>query len=417
MSLEGPYLAAMIARLDEPKYNLAAYGIALSFALLIEAPILMIMSTTNALCKNRLDYIILRRFLLVVNGVVFIISILLVIPVIFNIIAYDLIGLPDNIAQLTHVGLIMFIPWPVAIGFRRFYQGILVRFNYPRYVTYGTLLRFGTGSITGFTLFYLEVTGVYVGAAALSLGVVVEAIGTRWMARNVLRELMRTDPTVEETKDPLSYRKLIDFYSPLALMPIIMFTIQPMIVFFLGKARMSIDSLAVLPVINGLLFIFRSVGLSFQEVVIALINENKNNFYPLRKFAVIVGGILSLLYCLLVFSPLINVWFETVTGLSRELSEFANLPAKIMILMPALTLSVVFQTAFLVYSRYTKTVSIAVAFEMLVICATLYITIFMLDMIGIIAGTIALIVGRIGSNLVMAPIVVRALKKLRGIPL
>ena len=42
MSLEGPYLSALIARLAEPKFNLAAYGIAFSLALIIEAPVIMI---------------------------------------------------------------------------------------------------------------------------------------------------------------------------------------------------------------------------------------------------------------------------------------------------------------------------------------------------------------------------------------
>jgi hypothetical protein len=35
MSVEGPYLSALIARSAEPKFNLAAYGIAFSLALII----------------------------------------------------------------------------------------------------------------------------------------------------------------------------------------------------------------------------------------------------------------------------------------------------------------------------------------------------------------------------------------------
>lgn len=51
MSLEGPYLSALIARLAEPKFNLAAYGIAFSLALIIEAPVIMMMSASTALVK------------------------------------------------------------------------------------------------------------------------------------------------------------------------------------------------------------------------------------------------------------------------------------------------------------------------------------------------------------------------------
>ncbi len=53
MAIEGPFLAAIIARLANPKFNLAAYGVAFSFAVFIEAPIIMIMSASTALAKRQ----------------------------------------------------------------------------------------------------------------------------------------------------------------------------------------------------------------------------------------------------------------------------------------------------------------------------------------------------------------------------
>jgi len=52
MSLEGPYLSALIARLPDPKFNLAAYGIAFSLALIFEAPVIMMMSASTSLAKD-----------------------------------------------------------------------------------------------------------------------------------------------------------------------------------------------------------------------------------------------------------------------------------------------------------------------------------------------------------------------------
>ena len=45
MSAEGPYVAAIIARMPDAAYNLAAYGVAFSFAFMAEAPIIMMMKT------------------------------------------------------------------------------------------------------------------------------------------------------------------------------------------------------------------------------------------------------------------------------------------------------------------------------------------------------------------------------------
>ena len=67
MSVEGPYLSALIARLSEPKFNLAAYGIAYSLALIVEAPVIMMMSASTALVKNYHSYIQLKRFTYIVT--------------------------------------------------------------------------------------------------------------------------------------------------------------------------------------------------------------------------------------------------------------------------------------------------------------------------------------------------------------
>lgn len=45
MAAEGPLIAAIIARLGDPVINLAAYGVAYAFALVCEAPIIMLMKT------------------------------------------------------------------------------------------------------------------------------------------------------------------------------------------------------------------------------------------------------------------------------------------------------------------------------------------------------------------------------------
>ncbi len=42
MAIEGPFLAAVIARLADPKFNLAAWGVAFAFAVLVEAPIIIV---------------------------------------------------------------------------------------------------------------------------------------------------------------------------------------------------------------------------------------------------------------------------------------------------------------------------------------------------------------------------------------
>ena len=62
MSIEGPYLSALIARLPMPEFNLAAYGIAFSLAMIFEAPVIMMMSASTALVTNYKSFLQLRKF-------------------------------------------------------------------------------------------------------------------------------------------------------------------------------------------------------------------------------------------------------------------------------------------------------------------------------------------------------------------
>ena len=70
MAAEGPFLTAVIARMAEPKYNLAAFGIAFSLAVLTEAPVVMILSASTALVKDRPGFLRLRNFTYAMNGAV-----------------------------------------------------------------------------------------------------------------------------------------------------------------------------------------------------------------------------------------------------------------------------------------------------------------------------------------------------------
>ncbi|HET8796631.1 MAG TPA: hypothetical protein VFO89_03025, partial [Thermoanaerobaculia bacterium] len=176
MALEGPYVAAIVARMPEAARNLAALGVAVSLAWLIESPIMMLLSASAALVRDRASYFALRRFAHLLNALVTLGMVLLVIPPLFTFVAETVIGLPHDIARLTHQAAAAMILWPAAIGYRRFYQGILVRHRLTRRVAYGTIVRLVTMSGTAALLaFVFALPGALAGALAVLAGVVFEA--------------------------------------------------------------------------------------------------------------------------------------------------------------------------------------------------------------------------------------------------
>ena len=65
MGTELPLLSAFVARLAEPAINLAAYGgIVFPIALIVEAPVIMLLAASTALSKDWASYQKLRNYML-----------------------------------------------------------------------------------------------------------------------------------------------------------------------------------------------------------------------------------------------------------------------------------------------------------------------------------------------------------------
>ena len=410
MSVEGPFLAAIIARLAAEKVNLAAYGVSFAFALIAESPIIMLMSASTALCRDRESYRKLRNFSLILSvGVTLLLAIFLL-PPIFNLVILRLIGLPAEIANLIHISLLFLLPWPGAIGIRRFYQGILIVRHQTKRIAVSTLARLITMSGSALVLFfYSSLPGAIIGAISLAGGVVAEALLTRYLARHAITEVLQTEPKSEQQ---LGYREIWDYYLPLALTPFIALSIHPLVTFFLGKSRDPLESLAVMPVIYGLTFVFRAIGLSYQEVAIALLGENRDNYLRVRNFAVILGISTSVCLSLIAFTPLSRLWFQDLSGLNDLLTNFATLPLQIMAIFPALTVLICFQRSVLIVTRVTNPISIATAIEAVGIFSVLLIAMLYFPLPGVVAASIAYVVGRLLAVVALQRTVTPQLKHL-----
>ncbi len=424
MAAEGPYLAAIIARLDEPTENLAAFGVAFALAIIIEAPVIMLMAASTALVTDAASYAALRRFAYTLAAALTLVQVVTVLPPVFDWLALSLIGLPPDVARLTHHGLAIMLPWPIAIGYRRFRQGLLIRRRLTRLVTYGTAVRLAAMSAAALAAARTPgLQGVHVGTIALATGVVVEAVASRVMTRGVVAEL-QAGPAAPAASEPaatgvrasarpaaqglpgpprrataLTMPAIFRFYLPLAMTSLLAMAVQPAVTFFVGQSRFALESLAVLPVIHGLTFLFRALGLSFQEVGIALFGERWEQYRPIRNFGWMLAAFAAGGLGLIVFTPLAAVWFEGVSGLSPELAAFSLLPAQILALLPAGSVWICFQRAVLVHARQTAPITWAGILEVTVVVVLLTVTTQLLSWVGAVGAATAIVGGRLAGVL------------------
>ena len=411
MAVEGPFLAAILARLADPTANLAAFGVAVGFGFLFESPIILIMSAATALVENRDSLRKLRSFTYLLNGAITLALAGFVLPPVFAWVTGTVMGLPGEVVRLAHPACVLLLPWPAAIGYRRFYQGILVRSGLTRRIAYGTALRLSTmGGVAVLLATLTRLPGAMVGTAALSTGVVTEAAASRFWAREPVRRLLATGPSPEYLRAPLSYRGIAHFYLPLALTSILAVGVNPLVAFFLGRSRMPLESLAVMPVVNSLIFAFNTAGLTFQEVAIPLYGQDRGSFHALRRFAAGLALITSGGLALMVATPLMSLWLRHIAGLAPDLARFAWQATAIVILLPAITAATCFQRALLVVARTTRTITWASGIEVAGIAATLFALTQLCGWVGAVAAVSAMVAGRLAAMLYLLPRTRRALR-------
>jgi Na+-driven multidrug efflux pump len=245
-----------------------------------------------------------------------------------------------------------------------------------------------------------------VAAAALSAGVLTEMLVVRRMVRPILAPLrLEASGLGPEVPEGLTQRAIFRFYLPLALTSVIALASQPVITFFMGRAPRPLESLAVLPVLHGLTFIFRALALSYQEVAIALSGDQGEDFAKVREVA--HGLFLGVLACLglIAWTPLGPFWLSGVAGLDAELAEFALVPLRIYAFLPALSVVQSFQRAMLVHGRRTGPMGWSTATELITLAMALAILIAGFSVTGAVAAAIATLVGRgAGISVLVGPV-------------
>lgn len=397
MALEGPVLNSIVSRLPEQRDNLAAFGLAINIAFIVESPIIMMLSASVALVKGRRSFLSLRRYSTWLNWFVTFVMVLTVIPPFYPYLSQNILQLTPHISELLHGSLLSLLLWSASIGYRRFYQGLMIRAGKTKRVAVATTSRLASMALCAILLSNLtKLDGALVGSISLGLGVLLEAIATRIIAQPILKELLANDG-VDDTE--LTVKQINKFYIPLAMTSVIGFAVSPMLSFFMSKFRMMIESLAVYPVIDSFVFQFRSPGFSFQETAIALLGEKNKNVRLIRRFGVWMMIITTSLLCIVAFTPLIDVVYSKFPyQLHPDLASYAILPTQLLVLLPMLSVLYSLQRAVLINSHKTKQVTISTFFEVGFILVVLLILWMTTDLTGSVAVAIALVVGRIVAN-------------------
>lgn len=397
MSLEPIVLSAVVARLANPETNLAAWGgVVFPVALIIEAPIIMLLAASTALCKDLNSYMKLRRFMLVAGFSLTVFHILISFTSLYDVVIVGLIQPPSEIIEPARIGLRIMLPWTWSIAYRRFNQGALIRFGHSEVVGLGTLIRLIADVIVfaiGFSLG--DIPGTAVAASAVACGVISEAVYVGIRVRPVLRDEISNAPEVEE---PLTLRNFLEFYIPLGMTSFLTLLILP-----LGSAAMSrmpsaLESLAVWPVLSGLVFMLRSLGVAYNEVMVTLLDEPKS-YFGLQRFGIVISSIATVFMILIASTPLAELWFTRISALTPALTELARGALWFALLNPGLSVFVSFYQGILLQARKTRGITESVIVFLTVAVAILWGGVALQEFVGVYVGWTAFSVGFFAQTL------------------
>lgn len=390
MALELPALSSIVSRLAEPKINLAAYGgIVFPLALIIEAPIIMLLAASTALSKDWDSYQKIRKFMHITSAALTALHILVVSTPLYFFITRNIIGSPEEIILPARVGLAIMLPWTWSIAYRRFNQGVLIRFGHTRVVSQGTFIRL-LADITVLALGYWlgNLPGIVVATSAVAAGVVSEALFIGIKVKPALDQL-KGQPASEPVLTRSSFLK---YYIPLALTSLITLVSQPLISTALSRMPRALDSLAVWPVLSGLLFLFRSPGIAYNEVVVSLLDEPRS-FLPLRKIAQYIALGSTVLLLAVVSTPASRIWLISITSLPESLYPLARTALWFSLLVPGANTFQSWYQGILLHNGKTKGIPEAVGVFLLSTIILYFIGIVTARYPGIYIGTLGFSVG------------------------
>ena len=396
MAIEAPIATAFITRRPDPELNLAAFGIAFGIGILLEAPVLRFLTAAISLVKDRQSYLSFQRFVFWQIGFATVLAIAIVCEPLYSILTDRMMGLSPELRELVRPALAVWVLFPAIVGYRRFLQGLLIRMHYPHRVAHGTAVRLVSTVAGLFAVSYCTaLSGVMVAVLGIGIGVSAELVASIRFAKGATAELLRREhPPDRKALTP--WQSAVFFY-PLALSSLVLLCAQPLESFFVATSVLPLQSLALIPVLHGLLNPFTWSGYAIQDTSLAFLSRSAGDLAAVRTFAYrLAAGLVGLLGVIAV-TPLAAYWYGHFNGISPELQELVRLPTFLVILQPGTTVWKAYLRGYLVHEKKTWLLLLNDFFEVVVFAVGLLVFTRYLPMTGITGAALAALVSGIAG--------------------
>jgi progressive ankylosis protein len=314
MAFGDPMVTTALAHLPDARTNLAAVGIAKSLAIFFESPIIMILHASNALAADQMSRKALWRFTLIAGGGLSLLLTLLSVPIFFAAVGSRIFGVPAELAATVRQVLFLMGGWAFAIAWRRYFQGLLIFQGQSHAIAKASITRLMTLGLVLALGFVSNIPGAILAGLALILGVIVEAILVTIFA---YRSGATLPPPPTETQLPQNLQQVWRFYFPLGNTMMVVWGGRALLMGIIARGGDAEIAIASWSAAWGLVLVIANSTRMIQQIIIKY--RGKATDQLLFSFAVMVGGICSLLLLLLASTPLGNQIVRSFIGNDSDL--------------------------------------------------------------------------------------------------
>jgi progressive ankylosis protein len=314
-----------LVRADNSEFILAGYAIAMSLFAITERLGNLLRQTCSSLVRDKESYKLMSHFSFYLIGSLMFVAFAVAYTPAGDFIFAKIFGakasMVDDIKAIYQVLIIV----TIFSALRCLAQGVIIYNRQTKWLTIGMVIRLAAMYLL--SLFFIHtghITGVS-GALIFLIGMIVECSISFIEARSLVHKMPEKHELKIESK-----KSIFKFYSPLMLSSVIVVMIGPAINIALGKTvniELAIASYAI--------------ALSVTQLILSLfsyIHQIVINFYGehhalVKKFLLVVGFIPCILVAILSYTPLGELFFEHVIGVSGRLLDASIQVFKVTMLM------------------------------------------------------------------------------------
>lgn len=318
MALGEPVRNYAVASLPNSGLNLASFGIAKSLANFFEAPIIMVLHASNALAKDGESSKKFLRFTLVLSMLLAGLFLCLSIPSIFEFIATKIFDLSVEVSDTTRQIIYFIFSFPFIIGWRRYFQGLLIQQKKNKVIAHAALVRLFFVIVIPLLGMQLSWSGLSCAIGSLMGGLLVESL---YITYYCLRfHSFDEVQTHREESLPRTYSEISNYYFPLGYSMIVIWGTRALLIFLLSFAVDSKIALPLWPIIWGIVLVISNGTRMIQQVYIS--SKDDFSVAAIKMFCFSVAMVFTLLLVLLVLTP----WGKSLLAISMgELVEHKSL--------------------------------------------------------------------------------------------